>query len=220
MDKSFVKNWFKAEYDMSSYTEPPITITLDEINGGYYPRKTSNEFELRSDRDRLKYYSFALPSDIKKVINVLMDYCDKYTDDDIKRINKKLDEYYDEQFKNSDKYEEWHKYWFEPIEPSYYIKQSKCRAGYIYMLRCADKVKIGYSKNVEQRIKQLDVRPFKIELIFKEYNDKAYNIEQEIHKCLEDYREEGEWYSNKITEDLVKDMIQEIDIEMGVLEGK
>ena len=210
MDKSFVKDWFKQEEIIKDKIVPPFDMVLTEFNGNFYPRRTWNTVETKEELDTLNSHGIIPPSEIREIINILLDYCDHFTDEDIEYINNKIREEGYKNFNVEDYY----------IEPSHYIKKSKCRAGYIYMLRCADKVKIGYSKNVEQRIKQLDVRPFKTELIFKEYRDTAYNIEQIIHKCLEDYKEEGEWYSNKITKELVRDMIEQLDYEIEIVEGK
>lgn len=68
--------------------------------------------------------------------------------------------------------------------------------GYIYFLECGGKYKIGFSKDVNRRIKELDNRPFKVNLIAKsKYGSNAYNIEKELHKLLESKRIDGEWYS-------------------------
>ena len=55
--------------------------------------------------------------------------------------------------------------------------------------------KIGFSKDVERRIKQLDTRPFKLNLIAKsKLISDAYDREQEIHEYFANSRIEGEWY--------------------------
>ena len=74
-------------------------------------------------------------------------------------------------------------------------KESKHVARCVYMLECGDRYKIGMSKDVERRIKELDKRPFEIRLVAKsELTENAYQIEQRIHQRAEPYRISGEWY--------------------------
>lgn len=89
-------------------------------------------------------------------------------------------------------------------------QERKRNEGFIYILKCADKYKLGYSNNVEQRIKQLDTRPFPLELVYKAYSEKAYDIEQELHSVYTSYgyRLEGEWYSSDLP---VEKLIYDVD---------
>lgn len=67
--------------------------------------------------------------------------------------------------------------------------------GYIYLFECGGKYKIGFSSNVERRIKELDYRPFEINLITKSnLLSNAYDLEQELHSKYEQYKITGEWY--------------------------
>ncbi len=75
------------------------------------------------------------------------------------------------------------------------IKKEKDYKGYIYFFKCGDKYKIGYSKDVDKRIKQLDYRPYKIEFITKSILlEKAYLIEQDLHNKYKNNKVIGEWY--------------------------
>ena len=66
---------------------------------------------------------------------------------------------------------------------------------YVYLLKCGDYYKIGFSKDVERRIKELDHRPYKVEIIYiSPLTNRAYQIEQNLHSELEQYRINGEWY--------------------------
>lgn len=76
------------------------------------------------------------------------------------------------------------------MKPSY----KKTDAGYVYIIKCANFYKIGYTNSVMRRMKQLDTRPFPLELIYTRYFSHAYSIEQELHKEYEDFRVDGEWY--------------------------
>jgi hypothetical protein len=66
--------------------------------------------------------------------------------------------------------------------------------GYVYLFRCSDFYKIGYSKNVYRRLKQLDTRPFPLDCIAAVYSERAWDIEQYIHKAFYSLRAENEWY--------------------------
>lgn len=72
---------------------------------------------------------------------------------------------------------------------------SSYKSGYVYLLECGGRYKIGFSKDVERRIRQLDTRPFKLNLIAKsKLISDAYDREQEIHEYFANSRVEGEWY--------------------------
>lgn len=137
------------------------------------------------------YNHLILPSDFSLILEDLQDYCMNYTDEEISKINQQIVKDFHESLTNNK------------------VKQLKNYTGYVYVLKCADKYKIGYSKDVNRRIKELDTRPFKLELLLTVYSTKAYIIEQELHHRLQEYRETGEWYSN-ITESVVKQTIKEI----------
>lgn len=157
-------------------------ITIVKENGFYVPQKPNGANE------------YILPSDFEKILDDLIYYCEIYTDEEVENVNelrRKNLENYIKSISSTDK-------------PT---KSNKC--GFVYVLKCADKYKIGYSKDVDQRIRQLDTRPFKLELVFKAYSNNAYKLEQELHNRLDAYRETGEWYSN-INEEMIKNMMIEI----------
>lgn len=66
---------------------------------------------------------------------------------------------------------------------------------YIYLLECGGKYKIGVSKNIDRRIKELDRRPFKVNLLAKSdlIND-PYIVEQKLHDWVKADRISGEWF--------------------------
>lgn len=66
---------------------------------------------------------------------------------------------------------------------------------HIYIMKCNDKYKIGVSKNVEKRIKQLCGSPYPIEIIYTSHLiEDAYSIEKELHIQFERQRVLGEWF--------------------------
>lgn len=74
-------------------------------------------------------------------------------------------------------------------------RTTRSKGGYVYLLECGRKYKIGFSKDVERRIHQLDTRPFKLNLIVKsKFISDAYDREQELHEYFADKKVDGEWY--------------------------
>lgn len=76
---------------------------------------------------------------------------------------------------------------------------------FVYLLECGGKYKIGIAKDINKRIKQLDKRPFKVNLLANsKLTSNAYNIEQELHRIYENNRIDGEWF------DFDKETIEEL----------
>ena len=99
----------------------------------------------------------------------------------IDQYNLELDKHY-----NPREYGLWHP---EPTKPRV------PKPGYLYLIKCADKYKIGMTKNVGMRLKQLDMRPFKAELVKYIRVDDALGCERSAHKKFAQYKITGEWYS-------------------------
>lgn len=77
----------------------------------------------------------------------------------------------------------------------------RSKGGYVYLLECGGKYKIGFSKDVERRMRQLDTRPFKLNLVAKsKYLSDAYYWEQGLHDAFSDSRIDGEWYEFSLSE--------------------
>lgn len=142
----------------------PILLIFDE------------EAELWEPRTSGGYNKYILPSNLEEIINDLIHYAHTYTDEEIVQYNKQLEERFFDDFKPTTN---------KPI---------KDLSGFVYILKCENRYKVGYSKDVNKRIKQLDTRPFKLELIYKQYSECAYSIEQHIHRQLHAFRVENEWY--------------------------
>ena len=81
------------------------------------------------------------------------------------------------------------------------------------MLECGGKYKIGFSKDVERRIHQLDTRPFKLNLIVKsKFISDAYDREQELHEYFADKKVDREWYEFSDHEaQYAKEIIEELE---------
>ncbi len=65
----------------------------------------------------------------------------------------------------------------------------------IYIFVCADEIKIGVSKNVEERLKAVQTgRSEKVYIYHNEERDDAYKLERLLFKKFAKYRKEGEWF--------------------------
>lgn len=117
------------------------------------------------------------PSEVKEMIPLFEQYINEHTDEEIEAENKR-------------RLAEFH----ESFEVSAEEKTTRYMNGYIYLFECGGKYKVGISRNVERRVKDLDKRPFKVNLIAKVHSDIAYKVEQEVHNRLKRYKIEGEWY--------------------------
>lgn len=125
------------------------------------------------------YNEMIHPSKVDEIIKGLKNYKNNFTDSEIDEYNiKRIVELNNGMKSLTDSKEDIN-------------KKTK---GYVYLLSCADKYKIGYSNNVERRMKELDTRPFSLELVCKTYSDIAFDVEQRIHKIMSKYNVEGEWY--------------------------
>ena len=156
----------------------PILLIFDEESELWEPRTSGG------------YNKYILPSEVEEIINDLIYYSQFYTDDEIEQYNRQLE-----------------KRFFDEFRPTT-NKPAKDLSGFVYILKCENRYKVGYSKDVNKRIKQLDTRPFKLELIYKQYSECAYSIEQRIHQQLSAFSVENEWYD--IKESLLIENVKEI----------
>ena len=135
------------------------------------------------------------PSEVHLIIKDLLEYCNKYTDEDIIKKNKEIEKglYKITSFNKNEKHNN--------------------KIGHVYIFKCADKYKIGFTKDVERRFLQLDTRPFKLSKVFvSEQCVNAYEIEQAIHIKFKEFNIEGEWYSDNLP---VEDVIKYIKVSEG-----
>lgn len=68
-------------------------------------------------------------------------------------------------------------------------------AGQVYFIECADQIKIGFSKNVAERLRKLSagsVLPVKL----VGHIDGCRQFERAIHARLTKHRNNGEWFSD------------------------
>lgn len=66
----------------------------------------------------------------------------------------------------------------------------------VYLMECGGKYKIGISKDVARRVKELDKRPFKINVVAtSEMFEDAFMAERVLHSQCDKYRIDGEWFA-------------------------
>lgn len=98
-------------------------------------------------------------------------------DDEIEAINRDVDK---------------NKSWTPPETATSMRKRNPKK---VYLMECGGKYKVGISSDVERRMRQLDKRPFPIRLIASSVMmEHGYDLEQDIHESLEQYRIHGEWF--------------------------
>jgi len=68
-------------------------------------------------------------------------------------------------------------------------------SSYLYLMESGQAIKIGISKNPEDRLKQLAIGNSDIKLIFKKLYKNAAKKEESLHKRFGNKRIYGEWYS-------------------------
>jgi len=141
-----------------------------------------------------KGYSLLSRQKTLEIINDLKYYIKNYSDFELEYINSHALDFLDDAIKHKE-------------------SKIKKKSGYVYVLQCKRNYKIGYSKNVTQRLSQLNNRPFKCKLILKVFSDDAYHIEQELHRRLSKYRIHGEWYSGALK---IKSLIQQVAKDMSI----
>lgn len=85
-------------------------------------------------------------------------------------------------------------YW-ESLKNEPKFKKPK-RKSQVYLMECGGKYKIGVSANVSRRCKQLDNRPFPVNVIATSpFIENAYRFEEDLHQIYNNFRIDGEWFN-------------------------
>lgn len=90
---------------------------------------------------------------------------------------------------------------------------------HLYIMRCGSYYKIGVSKDPERRVKELDKRPYRVELVFvSSAAEYAYKIERCLQEWLEEYKVGGEWYyfPHGMVETICNEITYEISNERDI----
>ena len=92
------------------------------------------------------------------------------------------------------------------------------KSAYVYIFECGGKYKIGVSKDVQRRKKELDKRPYPCNIVYISSSTKyAYEVEQHIHLGLNHCRIDGEWFN--ISKETVEFLKEEIEIVINEYES-
>lgn len=94
-----------------------------------------------------------------------------------------------------------------------YIKTPKPKpSGQIYIMECGGYYKIGVSKNVKRRQKELDRRPFKVNIIYEsKIVEDCYSVEEMLHNRFSQKRINGEWFNlNNNDIEIIKTILEEL----------
>lgn len=76
---------------------------------------------------------------------------------------------------------------------------------YVYLIRCSENnfYKIGISKNVETRLKQIQTTsPDKVFIVYKYKSIYASKIEKALHNFFKSYHKNNEWFELSLAEEL------------------
>jgi hypothetical protein len=75
---------------------------------------------------------------------------------------------------------------------------------FIYLIRCSENsyYKIGITKNIERRLKQIQTSsPDKVYLVEKYESNYATTIEKALHNFFKAYHRNNEWFELSLTEE-------------------
>ena len=165
-------------------------MVVKNEDGVYMPKELCGDF-------------YILPSDLSKALDDLIEYYNDFSDEYIADCNNYINGQIEEALARPKTDEE---------RQAEFLRKIKNKKGYVYLLKCADKYKIGFSKDVERRVKQLNNRPFEVELVQKWYYERAFDIEQELHTIYEKFKVDptGEWYNLNLPVNQLGDSIEKL----------
>ena len=143
----------------------PTAYVIEETEDGYY-MADGNGFMLTADE------LLDIAKNITKFAKLHKKDIEEFNIENKKRFNREIND-----FKKHTK------------------ERNKTTDGYIYIMESQNKYKIGYSKNVERRLKEISNSPFEVKLIYK--SNKLVDVvfvEKELHKKFEEKRINREWF--------------------------
>ena len=90
-----------------------------------------------------------------------------------------------------------------------YVEASKEKpdAGFIYLVKCHDFVKIGIANEVRLRLSSLQTgNPYLLKLVAHRRSFNAASEEASLHKRYEQYQVNGEWF--RLPKALLKELVE------------
>jgi hypothetical protein len=159
-----------------------------------------NGEELTIISDERAVFSASLPT-MKKIAEELLYTCSVITDKDLKLRDKKAllkdtPSMYPQIFGEHDPL--WIEYEAQYTPTEYLPTNKKKSSGYIYVIKAVghNYYKIGFSKDVAQRIKNLDRQyPFEIELYTQFKSNDVLGDEKKLHNEFKGKNYRGEWFN-------------------------
>lgn len=142
----------------------------------------------------------ATPHELSLIIDELIRFAKEHSDL-IACNNAEMDE----------RYERWQRGDYSDIPR----RESRAKKRYVYMFKSGEnKYKIGVSENVERRLKELNERPYPVELfaVSEKPFYRAFEVERFLHEIHEDDRISGEWFEiNEECANLTACVVQSAD---------
>lgn len=75
------------------------------------------------------------------------------------------------------------------------LNKGRVRLSTVYMIRCNDMYKIGFSDSPHKRLEGLQIgNPYHLELIWEDKVPNYLQIEEGLHQKFASKRERGEWF--------------------------
>lgn len=174
---------------------------MTNLNYGFYIGVTEEDMCYILDTFGLLFSK----EDLLFVANGLLKFAEKYGDN-IEQIN----------IQRKKEQEEKEKRWLEECEVKNQKRKQKSK---VYIIECGGKYKIGITKDINRRIKELNNRPFSCKVLYLSKNSEyAYEVEQHVHYELAESRINGEWY--KLHPKMIDFLKEEIEEVMRCYEEK
>lgn len=126
-----------------------------------------------------------------EVAQKLTDYANKHRYE-IAVINERIAAKYDE--------------WWRNIISQRKEKAMRC----LYLFKSNNRYKIGCTKDIGRRLKELNNRPFSVEVVCcSKPNQRAFKEERKLHEMLKTFKIGGEWY--ELPQEILEEVILKIN---------
>lgn len=90
-------------------------------------------------------------------------------------------------------------------------REERSKAGFVYLIRCEGRYKIGKAVDVQSRIRSMSL-PSEPEIIATGAFDNPFGVERELHAKFKSCREKGEWF--RLSADDVQTVIKRLTTKL------